>query len=338
MRMTVIYQSTCKRMTVYSHLFDGRQSDAAEEAREGLRCREGKRIACRYFYDSNGSTLFDRITRLPEYYQTRTEVKLLRRHAADLVANFTRGDLVEIGSGSSRKISILLSAAERMSEHAPSIRYVPLDVSHEAMVEAGREVIEAYPWVDVVGRVTDFNRSLTPVTDERPMLVLFLGSTVGNLDDREIRSLFGSVANLMGKRDRFLVGFDMVKAVETIQAAYNDSQGVTAQFNRNALTVFNDVWKADFEPEHFSHLASYDKTKRRVEMHLRAERAMDVRVSELEMEISLKKGETIRTEICRKFTSEDIQATAASARLKVDRIIQDEDGWFSLALFAKADP
>lgn len=336
--MNVIYQSECRRLTVYNHITGVNPEVTLDQVRDGL-CREsGKRISSRFFYDATGSELFEQITELPEYYQTRLEMALLRKFGGGIMRDFLDGDLVELGSGSNRKIRILLDAAQDADpDGSPSIRYIPVDISHTALIQAADELLDGYMWLDIVGVVSDFNGGFIHVDATRPRLFLFLGSTIGNLDETESVDLLGRIGRLMSPRDRFLVGFDMQKPVAALEAAYNDARGVTARFNKNALSNLNREFGGDFEPDSFSHLAFYNTGDSQIEMHLEARRDVTARMREADMVVDVGKGETIRTEISRKFSRESVYGMAGAAGLCVDRWFTDGDEWFSLALLKRKE-
>ena len=299
----------------------------AQDVMKGLMADQ-KYIPSKYFYDARGSKLFEAICNLPEYYPTRTELRLLSTHAKDIVRGLHQGDLVELGAGANWKIRTLLDAL------APSrradLRYVPVDVCGPALKESAAQLTREYPEVSVNGIVADFTRDLHRLQSNRPKVVLFFGSTIGNLDDEEAASFLQDVAAMLNPGDRFLLGLDMVKEVEILEAAYNDSRNVTAEFNKNMLLVINRELHATFNPASFDHAAFFDERQERVEMHLRARRDMCVDVKALRISVVLKKGETIRTEICRKFHRDGAEEMIHDAGMKVSRWYSDPNGWFSL--------
>jgi L-histidine Nalpha-methyltransferase len=287
-----------------------------------------KYIPSKYFYDERGSKLFEVICSLPEYYPTRTELRLLATHASDIVRGFEQGDLVELGAGANRKIRTLLDALGPL--HRTDVRYVPVDVCGPALLESEAQLTTAYPEVTVERIVADFTRDLHRLQSGRPKIVLFLGSTIGNLDQQEALAFLRGVAAILNPGDRFLLGLDMVKPVEIIEAAYNDSRKVTDAFNKNILLVVNRELGAAFNPTDFDHLAFFNEAQERVEMHLRARRQLRVDVKALGISVALGKGETIRTEICRKFSPDGAQNMIRDAGMEVSRCYSDPQGWFSL--------
>ncbi len=207
-------------------------ADAAE-IRQGL-AGSPKRLPCKYFYDALGSRLFEEICLLPEYYLTRTEIALLARKAPAIMAFFAEagGDLVELGSGSNQKIKLLLNGAD--GSFSGRVRYVPVDISPSALLESTQELLYLYEDLPILGIIGDFTRHLDILPPGRK-LITFLGSTIGNFSDQERIIFLKNIAGTMNPADRFLLGLDMVKPVDVIEAAYNDSRGVTAAFNKNIL-------------------------------------------------------------------------------------------------------
>lgn len=288
-----------------------------------------KYIPSKYFYNARGSRLFELICRLPEYYLTRTELFLLRRFAGVFMDGFQNGDLVELGSGANWKIRILLETIN--TSLRSTIRYVPVDVSEPAVLSATGELMSLYPELTVAPVVADFTKDLHRIPADRPKLVLFFGSTIGNLDEDEAGRFFRSLSELLGPEDRFLLGLDMVKPAGILEAAYNDCQGITAAFNQNILLVVNKELSANFDPEDFEHVAFFNREKERVEMHLRAKRRVTAALRSVGRSIMIKRGETIRTEICRKFRREGVEAVAEAAELRVSQWFSDPRNWFSIA-------
>jgi len=283
----------------------------------------------KYFYDARGSELFEDITRLPEYYPTRAELEILERHAADLMAAARPTEVLELGSGSSRKTRLLLEA---MHDLGTGSRYVPLDVSEDALRGAAEALTADEPWLEVEGLVGDFHADLDHLPPSPGRLVAFLGSTIGNLDPTERTAFLASVAASLGAADRFLVGVDLVKDPGTLEAAYDDAAGVTAEFNRNVLVVLNRELGANFDVGAFEHVAAYDKENAWIEMRLRATRAMEVTFPTLDLTVSFGSGEEMRTEISCKFTPDGFQAELAAAGMVTERWLTDEEERFGLAL------
>ena len=287
-----------------------------------------KSIPSKYFYDEKGSRIFDEICHLPEYYPTRTELSILKNAAEGIMANFQGGDMIELGSGANRKIRMLLDAAGP-SERS-SIRYIPVDVSGTALTGAVDELIGIYPDLAVLGIVADFIHHINVIPNSRPKLIIFFGGTIGNLNEEECISFLKSVRGIMNIGDRFLLGLDMIKPKEVLEAAYNDSQGTTAEFNRNILRVINRELNANFSSSVFDHVAFFNRERERVEMHLKTRKDISVDISDLNLTVELKEGETIHTEICRKFSRESAGKMISEAGLTVAKWYTDPKGWFSL--------
>jgi L-histidine N-alpha-methyltransferase len=312
-----------------NHLDPRGKHDMAWDIIEGLKSSP-KRIPCKYFYDAHGSKIFERICRLPEYYPTRTELSILQGAALELMETCAHKDLVELGSGASLKIKTLLDTAGE--SRRATLRYVAVDISEAAVVEAANDLEECYPELEVLGIVADFTCQMDVLPSERPMMFCFLGSTIGNMERRESVSFLRDIAGNMGDDDALLVGFDMVKPREVLEAAYNDSQGVTAEFNKNVLSVVNERLGGDFDPSDFDHVAFYNEAESRIEMHLRANRSVRAWLQGIGMEIAVEEGETIHTENSRKFTCEGISDMARDAGLSIRKWYTDPEGWFSLVV------
>jgi L-histidine N-alpha-methyltransferase len=293
-----------------------------------------KSIPSKYFYDAQGSVLFEQICRLPEYYLTRTELAILKRWAPALMAFFLKegGDLVELGSGSPQKIKILLEAA--YPPGLRNLRYIPVDISASALQEAALELLEGFPDLDLQGILADFSRSLNFLPARRKLL-MFLGSTIGNFSRGERLAFLKGVAAIMGPEDRFVVGLDLVKPAGIIDAAYNDSRGITARFNKNILANLNRQFAGDFRLDDFEHLAFFRPDRARVEMHLKARRPTSARMAELNLAVRCGAGETILTEICQKFSREQAYRDFQAAGLRPTRWLTDPKGWFSLLILRK---
>jgi L-histidine Nalpha-methyltransferase len=288
-----------------------------------------KYIPSKYFYDARGSHLFEAICRLPEYYPTRTELQILRAHAENMTKGFRSGNLVELGSGSHIKIRILLDALGR--QRRAGVTYVPVDVSEAALTQSTEELKAVYPELEIKCVAADFTRDLHKVPSNRPKLVLFFGSTIGNLDESESSSFLRGIARILNAGDRFLLGLDMLKPAHVLEAAYNDSRNVTAEFNKNILLVLNRELQANFRTDDFDHLAFFNEELDHVEMHLQARRRIQVEISRTELSFVLERGETIRTEICRKFSRASAEKMIHEAGLEVGRWYSDPKEWFSIA-------
>jgi L-histidine Nalpha-methyltransferase len=304
----------------------------ADDVRAGL-LREPKELPPKYFYDARGSELFDRITTLPEYYPTRCEREILNRRAPEIVRRAGAAELVELGSGSASKTRALLYA---MAGEGTLRRYVPFDVSESTVESCAAELVELYPGLRVHGVVGDFARDLERLPDGERRLFAFLGGTVGNLYPDQRAALLEGLRRLMGDEDRLIIGTDLVKDRSLLEAAYNDSQGLTAEFNRNVLRVVNDGLGANFAPEAFEHVAFFDEANSWIEMRLRANGAQAVRIDGADLEVSFADGEEIRTEISAKFTRDAVARELTAATLRLEHFFTDEFGLFAVAVASVA--
>jgi L-histidine Nalpha-methyltransferase len=309
------------------YIDDGVPSSIADEVRDGL-SRSLKELPPKYFYDARGSQLFDRITNLPEYYPTRCERSILNRYAPEIVESTGAQELVELGSGTASKTRALLYA---MAGAGTLERYLPFDVDETVVQACATELVELYPGLRVHGVVGDFDRDLERVPDGEQRLFAFLGGTIGNFYPDERSDFLARVRELMHEGDHLLIGTDLVKDRGVLEAAYNDSKGVTAEFNRNILRVLNDGLDADFDPTAFEHLAFFDEANSWIEMRLRANGAQRVRIDGADLEIEFEDGEEIRTEISSKFTRDAVARELAGAGLGLDDFFTDDGGLFGVA-------
>lgn len=287
----------------------------------------------KYFYDARGSALFDAICDTPEYYPTRTELALLQRIADSIALTTQATDIVELGSGSGRKTRLLLEAIARQRGRC---RYVPFDVSEAMLRSSAEALLKSYPWLTVHGIVGDYDRHLTALPRGERRLFVFLGGTIGNFDHGAAEEFLRSVANTMTPQDFLLLGCDLEKAPAVLHAAYNDRQGITAEFNKNVLRVINRELDADFDLESFEHVAFYAPEHSRIEMHLRSTRAQRVRVGGLDASFGFEPGELLRTEISRKFTRGTAAELVQSSGLRWCGWHTTENEYFGLALCARS--
>ena len=318
-----------------SWLSDLDERSLANDVLDGL-TRPFKELPPKHFYDARGSELFEQICELPEYYPTRAEMAILADRASAIIDACGAGELVELGSGASDKARVLLDA---MSDAGVLRRYVPFDVSESVVRAAADVLIEEYPGLRVHGVVGDFERHLTslpPVEDGVGRIVALLGGTIGNFPPGSRRRFLRSIASVLGDDDFLLLGTDLVKDPAVIEAAYDDSAGVTAEFNRNVLHVINRELDADFAVDAFSHVAFFDRRHEWVEMRLRAQRACSVWVGALGMRVEFAAGEELRTEISAKFTRRRLEADYAAAGLRLERWFVDEDQLFGVSLASRA--
>lgn len=314
-----------------SWLTEDDERSLANDVLDGL-TKPFKELPPKHFYDARGSELFEAITALPEYYPTRTELDILREHAEPIVAATGAGELVELGSGASDKARLLLDV---MQDAGRLSRYIPLDVSESVVAQAGLGLIDDYPGLRVHGVVGDFERHLEQVPAPEPgtpRLVALLGGTIGNFPPGTRRGVMAKMATLLGPDDRLLLGSDLVKAPAVIEAAYNDSAGLTADFNRNLLLVINRELGADFDPDAFAHVAFFDRRHEWVEMRLRARRPLSVLIADLDLRVEFAAGEELRTEISAKFTQERIAGDLEAAGLELESWLTDPDGLFAVSV------
>lgn len=326
-------EPTCDgRIQIDRCLSRANERTLARDVRDGL-SRRFKELPPKHLYDGRGSELFEQICELPEYYLTRTELAILHERASAIMAAGGVSDLVELGSGSADKARILLDG---MLEAGALLRYVPVDVSEQAIRSAARQLATGYQGLRIHGVVADFERQLdrVPARNGKRRVVALLGSTIGNFAARSRRALLRRIAALLSPRDRLLLGVDLVKDAAVLEAAYNDAQGVTAEFNRNVLHVINRELDADFDPLEFEHVAFFDRRREWIEMRLRARRRLTVRIAGLGLVVRFAPGEDLRTEISAKFTPARLRSDLAAARLRLREWHTDESQRFALAVAA----
>ncbi len=273
-----------------------------------------KELASKYFYDEEGSALFDAITRLPEYYPTRTERGILEGRAGEIVERSGADTLIELGSGTSEKTRLLLDAFHRQRTLA---RFVPFDVDEATLRAAADAVASEYPGVAVHAVVGDFERHLGLLPGGGRRMIAFLGSTIGNLTPEQRALFLAEIRANLEPGDTFLLGTDLVKDVGRLEAAYDDEAGVTAAFNRNLLHRLNRELDADFDPDRFEHVAVFDTEREWIEMRLRSAADQVVTVAGLDLTVRFAAGEEMRTEISAKFRSDGLAAELTVAGLRL---------------------
>jgi L-histidine N-alpha-methyltransferase len=300
----------------------------AADVRAGL-TKPFKELSPRYFYDGRGSELFEQITDLPEYYPTRCERRILERHAREICA--AAGDpatLIELGSGSAAKTRVLLDA---MRDAGCLEAYAPVDISEQITRDTAGAVASEYG-VLVHGLVCDFERDLERIPLGGPRVIALLGGTIGNFEPAQRASFLARVANLLGEDDHFLLGTDLVKDRVRLEAAYNDSAGVTAEFNKNVLSVLNDRLDCNFDVEAFEHVAFWDEENLWMDIRLRSLARQVIDISALEMQVAFDRGEEMRTEISTKFAREGLAGIYAESGLEMAGWWTDPEGLFALSL------
>ena len=297
-------QSVAERLQI-KHLFAPRQTSSnGTDVIQGL-TQPQKSLPPRYFYDDRGSQLFEQICELLEYYPTRTEAAILQRCAEEVVRATGMCELVELGSGSATKTRLLLDAYQNLKH---PLRYLPIDVSAGILEASAKQLLADYPLLQVQGLVGTYEQALQqlePASEAR--MILFLGSTLGNFSQSECERFFAQVSAALSRGDYFLLGVDLQKPKEILEAAYNDSQGVTAAFNLNVLSHLNRRFSGNFDLELFEHRAFYNESASQIEMHLFSRRSHTVFLADLDLTVEFAAGETILTEISRKFDWQQMQ-------------------------------
>jgi L-histidine N-alpha-methyltransferase len=323
-------EATTEQIAIEVRLAAAGDEEMARDVRRGL-SSDPKELSPKYFYDERGSQLFERITELPEYYPTRAERSILVDSSTQIVAAAGEpATLVELGSGSASKTRHLLDA---MSERGCLETYAPVDISAEITHETAATLVEEYPGISIRGLVCDFERDLERIPDgEKGRLVAFLGGTIGNLYPLARHEFLARIASLLGPEDRLLLGTDLVKDHGRLEAAYNDSAGVTAEFNKNVLVVLNRELGADFDLGRFEHVARYDVEQGRMDIRLRSLADQVVRVDRIDLEVRFGAGEEMRTEISAKFTRDGLEQIYRGAGLALDGWFTDAAGDYALSL------
>jgi len=315
--------------TIEVHLSDDHVADALRhDVRTGLSAQP-KWLPPKWFYDARGSELFEDITRLPEYYPTRAEAAALREAVGEVAQLTKAATVVELGAGSSEKTRLLLDA---LASAGSLQSFVPQDVSASALRATAATIAAEYPDLRVHGVVSDFTEGLDRLPGDSPRLVAFLGGTIGNFLPDERAAFLSSVSAVVEPGEWLLLGTDLVKAPEVLVAAYDDAQGVTAEFNRNVLQVINRELDADFDVDAFEHVAVWDEQNEWIEMRLRATRTMEVDVAGLRMSIGFAQGEQMRTEISAKFRTDGVRDELRAARFDVQARWTDPEGRFAVFL------
>lgn len=313
----------------------GTASDLAKALRRDVQhglAQSPKTLPPKWFYDAKGSDLFDQITRLPEYYPTRTEASILRDRAADIAAASGADTLVELGSGTSEKTRLLLDA---MRDSGALKRFIPFDVDPSVLRDAAGALHAEYPDIEIEVVCGDFEQDLGTVPKVGRRMVVFLGSTIGNLTPEPREKFLVALADSMQPGDSLLLGTDLVKDIGRLVRAYDDSAGVTAAFNRNVLAVVNRELDADFDLDAFDHVARWNPEQERIEMWLRSTTDQRVRIGQLDLTVDFAAGEEMLTEVSCKFRPEGVEAELAAAGLRRTHWWSDGAGDFGVSLAVK---
>lgn len=321
------------RITIDVHLTPADiESALVHDVRAGLTAHP-KTLPPKWFYDDEGCELFDKITRLPEYYPTEREREILQREAATIAALTGAETVVELGSGTSDKTRTLLDAFER---HGGLRRFVPFDVNEATLRSACESLAGRYPDLDLHGVVGDFDHHLAALPRYPGRLVIFLGGTIGNFAPAERAAFLADLAATLDAGEHLLLGTDLVKGVARLEAAYDDEAGITAAFNLNVLRVVNRALDGDIDLDRFEHVAFFDTTQEWIEMRLRSRADQTVHLAALPLTVEFAEGEELRTEISAKFRPEGVEAELEAAGFQLVRWMTDEGGDFALSLARRA--
>lgn len=304
--------------------------DPGQDVINGL-IQEPKTLPARYFYDDRGSELFEQICQLPEYYLTRTETQILEEFASDIAYLTGDCELVELGSGSSTKTRLLLDAYQAQ---ATPLHYVPIDVSAGMLEKSARQLRREYTSIQVHGIAATYNMGLANLQPAHlpARLLMFIGSSLGNLNPKECDRFLTQIANALNPGDYFLLGLDLQKPKSTLEAAYNDAQGVTAEFNLNMLRHLNQRFDGNFDLSQFKHQAVYNDVDHQIEMYLHSLADQTVKLDKLDFQVKLAQGEVIRTEISRKFDPTAVRTLLDQHHLPMQKLFTDANNWFGLFL------
>jgi dimethylhistidine N-methyltransferase len=319
-----------KRLSLENLLCLSASTDGGGDVIRGL-TQPQKTLPPRYFYDERGSQLFEQICALPEYYPTRTETAILQQCTLEIAKLTGACELVELGSGSSTKTRLLLDAYQGLGY---PLRYAPIDVSAEMLAASAQQLLAEYPALQVQAWVSTYELALQRLlpTPLPARMLCFLGSTLGNFSPDECDRFFSQVGSALAPGDYLLLGIDLQKSAAILEAAYNDSQGVTADFNLNVLQHLNQRFQGNFDLRLFKHWAFYNQTETQIEMHLVCQRSHSVHLAALDLTVSFQAGETILTEISRKFNREQMQAYLEVQGLRLLQAWTDPQQWFGVLL------
>ena len=330
--MAVEAQSKQERLTTIVCESALRPDSFADEVRAGLTANP-KSLPCRFFYDAEGSRLFEAICELPEYYLTRAGAEIMEKRADEVVAKLPRGAmLIELGSGSSAKTRRLI---ERFLRRDGRLLYIPVDISRSMLEESAHALLDEFARLEIIAVAGEYQEAMTHLRRDfgLPKLILWLGSNIGNLDRSEAVEFLRRLRDLMVTEDRLLVGIDLRKERGVLETAYDDPQGITGRFNKNILARVNRDLGGEFDLDRFHHRARYNDTAGWVEIHLESASTQTIPIAALDLAVPFEAGEMIHTENSCKYSPAEIEETAAAARLRVEEQWLDRKGQFSLNLF-----
>jgi len=303
--------------------------DGGQDIIKGL-TTVSKYLPSRFFYDDRGSQLFEKICELPEYYPTRTETWILSQYAEEIAKTTGSCSLVELGSGSSTKTRILLDAYQENPHHC---NYIPIDISDSILKNSVLQLQKEYPDFEICGLLGTYDQALVYLASRTvPQMVFFLGSSMGNFNQGESDIFFNKVSCTLKPGDYFLLGIDLQKSPDILESAYNDSQGVTVDFNLNILSHLNWRFQGNFDLSLFKHRAIYNQIDTQIEMYLDCQASHSVNLDILDLQVSFESGETIFTEISHKFNVETIQKQLITHNLQPIKVWTDPQQWFALVL------
>ena len=328
--MSEIVSGQESRLVLQNLLVDERDQQLGKDVVAGLTSTP-KSLPPKYFYDEKGSLLFEQICELPEYYPTRTETAILKAVSGAIAQTTGPCEIVELGSGSSTKTRILLNAYQAAGH---PLRYLPVDVSDTMLSKTAEKLMHEYPDLSVHAIASTYEPALQSLPPKQlpARLIAFIGSTIGNLQPKECNEFLDIIQGSLAIDDYFLLGLDLQKETSILEAAYNDSQGITAAFNLNMLRHLNREFAGDFNLEKFAHIAKYNTQKHQIEMYLESLIAQTVGLKDLDLTVEFEKGDRILSEISRKFDLAEITRTLSSHRLEVINTFTDKDNLFGLLL------
>jgi L-histidine N-alpha-methyltransferase len=306
----------------------------AEAVRDGL-SGDRKTLPCRYLYDARGSELFERITEQPEYYLTRTEAGILEVHGDTIAGIAAPACVAELGSGTAKKTGTLLRAMGRRLGDGTGPRYLPIDVSKSAIEAARRTLTEQVPGLRFTGICGTYEAGFERFPELSPLLLLFLGSTIGNFDREECRVFLRAIRDHLAPGDLFLLGVDLHKDTDVLEAAYDDAAGVSAEFTRNLFARMNRELGAEIDLASIRHEAHYDAAVREIRIHARFLTNTEIRLDPLDESVVVREGERVLTEVSRKYVLPSFEADLESWGLRVRRRFTDDRGWFALLLLER---